>query len=94
MKGDAPNRRFVIEFHNLHFFLDTTRRIDAAIVLQENGETRRRPATWRTTGVSEGNSATLGIENATGTVALRYSFNEAVLAAEPAVKSIRYLPPA
>ena len=45
-------------------------------------------------GRERGNSATLGIENATGTVGLQFSFNQAVLDVEPAVTSIRYRPPA
>ena len=36
--GSAPNRRFVIEWRNVHFFSDTTRRIDVNVVLHENGQ--------------------------------------------------------
>ena len=94
VKGAAPNRRFVIEFRNLHFFLDTTRRIDVAIVLNENGEILTQYRNLADDGRERGNSATLGIENGTGTDALRFSFNEAVLGVEPAVNTIRYRPPA
>ncbi len=36
--GTAPNRRFVVEWRNVRFFGDTTRRIDLNIVLHENGQ--------------------------------------------------------
>ena len=91
--GSAPNRRFVIEWRNVHFFADTTRRVDFNVVLHENGEILTQSRNRADDGRERGNSATIGIENATGTVALRYSFNEAVLAVEPEITSIRYLPP-
>jgi extracellular elastinolytic metalloproteinase len=92
-RGTAPNRRFVIEFRNLHYFNDTTRRVDFNIVLHENGEILTQSRNIANDGREKGNSATIGIENQTGTVALRFSFNEAVLGVEPAVTSIRYRPP-
>ena len=84
----------MIEWRNVHFFSDTTRRIDVNVVLHENGQILTQYRNLADDGRERGNSATLGIENATGTVALRYSFNQAVLDAEPAVTSIRYRPPA
>jgi hypothetical protein len=92
--GTAPNRRFVIEWRNVHFFSDATRRIDANVVLHENGQILTQARNLADDGRERGNSATLGIENAAGTVALRYSFNQAVLDVQPAVTSIRYRPPA
>ena len=91
--GSAPNRRFVIEWRNLRFFSDTTRRIDANVVLHENGEILTQSRNRADDPRERGSSATLGIENQTGTVALQFSFNQSVLAVEPAVTSIRYLPP-
>jgi protocatechuate 3,4-dioxygenase beta subunit len=38
VRGTAPERSFVIEFRNLRFFGDTTRRIDFNVVLHENGD--------------------------------------------------------
>jgi hypothetical protein len=92
--GTAPNRRFVIEWRNVQFFSDATRRIDANVVLHENGQILTQVRNLADDGRERGNSATLGIENAAGTVALRYSFNQAVLDPQPAVTSIRYRPPA
>jgi protocatechuate 3,4-dioxygenase beta subunit len=92
--GSAPNRRFVIEFRNLHYFNDTTgRRVDFNIVLFENGEILTQSRNLSSDGRERGNSATIGIESHTGTDALRFSFNQAVLDTEPAVNSIRYRPP-
>ena len=84
----------MIEWRNVHFFGDTTRRIDVNVVLHENGQILTQSRNLADDVRERGNSATIGIENATGTVALRYSLNQAVLDPEPAVTSIRYRPPA
>jgi hypothetical protein len=93
MRGSAPNRRFVIEFRNVHFFEDTSRRIDFNLVLHENGAILTQFRNIADDGRERGNSATLGLENGTGTDALRFSFNETLLEAEPGVTSVRYTPP-
>ena len=93
VRGSAPNRRFVIEFRNVHYFNDTSRRLDFNIVLHENGEILTQYHNIADDGRERGNSATLGIESDTGTDALRFSFNEPLLEVEPAVTSIRYTPP-
>ena len=92
--GSVPNRRFVIEWRNVHVFGDTGRRLNFNIVLYENGQILTQSRNLADDGRERGNSATLGIENATGTVALQYSFNQPALEPEPAVNSIRYRPPA
>jgi extracellular elastinolytic metalloproteinase len=94
LKGTAPNRRFVIEYRNVHYFSDTTRRIDVSLVLHENGQVQTQTRNLADDGRERGNSATLGIENAAGNIALRFSFNEAVLGVEPGVNTITYQPPA
>jgi hypothetical protein len=91
--GVAPNRTFVIEWRNVHFFGDTTQRLDVSLVLHESGEIVTQARNLADNGRETGNSATLGIENQTGTVGLQYSFNESVLLVEPAVTSVRYRPP-
>ncbi len=88
-----PNRRYLIEFRNVRFSGDLTRRIDFNIVLFENGQILTQYRNLGNDGRERGNSATLGIENHAGTVALRFSFNTAVLEAEPGVTSILYRPP-
>lgn len=91
VSGAAPNREFVIEYRNAGFFTGTER-IDFETVLAESGEISFRyrnlsPAAGRETG----NSATVGIENANGTVAFQYSLNTSVLSD---AQSIRFkLPP-
>jgi subtilisin family serine protease len=77
--GSAPNRSFVLEWRNVRYFGDTTRRIDFEIILHENGQIETQYRNIGNDGREQGNSATLGIENETGTVALQYSFNEAVI---------------
>ena len=94
LKGTAPNRRFVIEYRNVRYLGDTTRRIDVSIVLDESGQILTQTRNLANDGRERGNSATLGIENAAGNVALQFSFNQAVLGVEPAVNTITYRPPA
>ena len=64
--GSAPNRRFVIEFRNVHISSDTTRRVDFNAVLHENGEILTQYRNIADDGRERGNSATIGIENHTG----------------------------
>ena len=90
--GAAPNRQFVLEWRNVRFFGDTTRRVDFEAVLHENGQILTQYRNIANDGRERGNSATLGIENATGTVAFQYSFNESVV--ESPEFAVRYrLPP-
>jgi extracellular elastinolytic metalloproteinase len=94
LKGDAPDRRFVIEFRNVHFGTsDVTRRVDFNTVLFENGQILTQYKNIANDGRERGNSATIGIENHTGTVALMYARNIAILGVQPAVTTIRYVPP-
>jgi hypothetical protein len=91
--GSAPNRRFVIEWRNVHFFGDSTRRIDANVVLHENGRIVSQTRNLADDGRERGNSATIGIENADGTVGIRFGFDEALLRAGPSTNTIQYQPP-
>ena len=86
--GTAPNRSFLVEWRNAAFF-GATGRIDAEIELYESGQVALR---YRNLdgAVEQGNSATVGIEDAAGTVALQYSANTASLSND---QSIRFLPP-
>ena len=76
--GSAPNRRFVIEWRNVHFFGDTTRRIDANVVLHENGRVVSQTRNLADDGRERGNSATIGIEDADGEVGIRFGVQPAV----------------
>jgi hypothetical protein len=73
---------------------DTTRRIDVSIVLDESGQILTQTRNIANDGRERGDSATFGLENAAGNVALQFSFNTPVLGTEPAVNTITYRPPA
>ena len=87
--GTAPNRSFLIEWRNVNFF-NTSLTIDVEAQLNEDGTVITRYRNIGTDPREQGNSATVGIENAAGTVALQYSFNTAVLSD---TQSIRFVPP-
>ena len=71
----------MIEFRNAHIGpSDTTRRVDFNVVLFENGEILTQYRNIADDGRERGNSATIGIENHTGTDALRFAFNQTLLA--------------
>jgi subtilisin family serine protease len=90
--GAAPSRQFVIEWRNVHFFGDATRRVDFEVVLNENGQILTQYRNIASDGREKGNSATIGIENESGTVALQYSFNEATID-DPEFAVLYRLPP-
>jgi N-acetylneuraminic acid mutarotase len=79
LQGSAPNRQFVIEWRNVAFFGDFSRRVDFEVVLYENGRILTQYRNIAADGREQGNSATIGIENAAGNDALQYSFNEATI---------------
>ena len=92
-RGSAPNRRFVIEFRNAHFSGDTTRRVDFNTVLFENGEILTQYRNIADDGRERGNSATLGIENHTGTDALGSRSTRRRSRTSRRSTSVRYRPP-
>jgi N-acetylneuraminic acid mutarotase len=86
----SPNR-FVIEWRNAGFFPPgSPDRLDFEVILYENGQILTQ---YRNVDNSheQGNSATIGIENAAGDDAFQYSFNEASL--NMGQTAIRYLLP-
>ena len=84
--GSAPNRQFVIEWRNVRYF-DYGGRVDFEVILNENGDVQTMYANVAPgDGREMGNSATLGIENAAGSVALQYAFNESVLSSGQAIR--------
>jgi glucose/arabinose dehydrogenase len=72
--GAAPNRRFVIEWRNA-LIAGTTQRVNVAVELHQNGEIWLNYKNLATNNRERGSSATVGIENATGSTGLQYSFN-------------------
>ena len=91
--GSAPDRTFVVEWRNaLILASDSGARVDAEVVLHENGDI---VLNWRNIDENDplerGASATVGIENADGTDALQYIYNSPVLSNG---QSVRFtLPP-
>ena len=84
--GTAPNRQFVIEWRNVTFYDDWSyctyigcvpRRIDFEIVLSETGAITLQYNNIASEGREMGDSATIGVENQSGDVAVQYSFNTA-----------------
>ena len=83
--GTAPNRQFVVEWRNVNIY-HTSLYVSAEIVLSEQGEIAVNYGGISTTNTREqGDSATVGIENATGTVGLGFSVNQPVLRNNTAV---------
>jgi subtilisin family serine protease len=74
--GSAPDRSFVIEWDNVAFLADTSKRVNFEVVLTETGHITFQYQGIDNDGMEEGSSATIGIENAAGDDALQYSFNQ------------------
>lgn len=85
--GTAPNRKFVMEWRDVAVDFNFDTRVTFEVILSEsNGEILFQYLKADATGAS----ATIGIENATGTIGHQYSYNK------PAVKAgmaIRYTIP-
>jgi subtilisin family serine protease len=77
--GVSPNRHFVIEWRNIRSFFDTAQRLSFVAEIGEDGSVTYRYKEVAGSSFEAGSSATIGVENATGTDALQYSLNEAVL---------------
>ncbi|HEY0640739.1 MAG TPA: S8 family serine peptidase [Pseudonocardiaceae bacterium] len=89
--GTAPNRLFAVEWRNAALFGATAQRVDLLAELHENGQIVLRYRNLDPGSAEErGGSATVGIENPAGTVALQYSLNTAALSD---AQAIRFRPP-
>ena len=75
----SPPSAFTIEWRNVAFFGDFTDRVNFEVTLYANGRILTQYTNVGGTTRQQGDSATIGIENAGGTDALQYSFNEAVI---------------
>ncbi|QAT83776.1 S8A family peptidase [Corallococcus coralloides] len=84
-RGVAPTRQFVIEWRNVTFYSDQTSRVSFEVVLSENGEVLMQYRDIGDSSLERGGSATVGIENESGTVALMTSFNTPAVSAERAI---------
>jgi hypothetical protein len=77
--GTAPNRTFVVEWRNVRSFFDTAQRLSFTAEISENGSVVYRYKDVAGSSFEAGSSATIGLENATGTDAFQYSLNTPVL---------------
>lgn len=77
--GTAPDRRFVIEWRDVAFCCVSAERVRFEVVLYEDGRILTQYAQIDDNRMERGESATVGIENESGTVALQYASEQPVL---------------
>ncbi|GAB3848865.1 PQQ-dependent sugar dehydrogenase [Dactylosporangium cerinum] len=82
--GTAPNRQFVIEWRNVYIYGNTSRRLTFEAILSETGDVITN-YTNLDNDFERGSVATVGIENADGSVGLPYSVNTPKLQSGTAV---------
>jgi subtilisin family serine protease len=83
--GTAPHRKFVVEWRNVRSFFDTAQRLSFVAEISEDGSIVYRYKDVEGTSYESGSSATIGLENATGTDAFQYSLNTSVLTSGTAI---------
>nr|MDT0661637.1 carboxypeptidase regulatory-like domain-containing protein [Micromonospora sp. DSM 115978] len=86
--GSAPNRSYVVEWRNVGFRPTNAQRLTFEVIFHEDGRIAFHYGAMSTP-TQQGAGATVGLENASGTVAALYSFQEATLTAN---SSITYTP--
>ncbi|MGW6685210.1 S8 family serine peptidase [Streptomyces sp. NPDC054961] len=77
--GTAPHRQYVIEWREVSHWSAQADRFSFSAAIGEDGTVRYSYKGTGGTGIKGGSTATVGVENATGTGAYRYSFNTAVI---------------
>ncbi|MGV9316874.1 S8 family serine peptidase [Streptomyces sp. NPDC003691] len=77
--GTAPNRAYVVEWRNVVHWSAQADKFSFSAVIGEDGRVTYHYKGTTGTGLRGGSSATVGVENATGTDAFLYSFNSAGL---------------
>jgi hypothetical protein len=77
--GSAPHRKFIIEWRNVRSFFDSSQRVTFAAELGEDGSIVYRYKDVNGSSFATGTSASIGIENETGTVGFEYSFEQGVV---------------
>lgn len=83
--GTAPNRQFVIEWRNVAFCCEAGERLSFEIVLFEDGRILTQYDGVEANDRERGISATIGIEDDEGSVALQYAFSQTVVTSGLAV---------
>ncbi|MFC0529061.1 carboxypeptidase regulatory-like domain-containing protein [Phytohabitans kaempferiae] len=78
--GTAPNRQFIVEWRNVLSFQDTANtRVSFEVILHEQGDIE---IVWDGVDVNfyeQGGEATVGVENADGTLAVQYTYRHPVI---------------
>lgn len=77
--GEAPDRTYVVEWRDIAFLAEERLTVSFEVVLHEGGEIQLQYLTAGPEPMQRGDSATVGIEDATGTIGLQYSYDQAVL---------------
>ncbi len=77
--GTAPHRSYVVEWRNVSHYTDENQRLSIVAAIGEDGSVTYRYKDVSGIGLEAGSSATIGLENATGTVGFAYSFNTAAV---------------
>ena len=85
IRGSAPQRQLLVEWHNVATAEGSDERFSAEVLLAENG-----PISFDYTGLESpaehGADALVGVENPEGDLAVTYSYHEASLSNDTAVK--------
>ncbi|SCL34094.1 Glucose/arabinose dehydrogenase, beta-propeller fold [Micromonospora rhizosphaerae] len=89
--GTAPNRRFIVEWRNVRFWANSSARVTFESIFEEGtGIISFAYSGIDASPLEQGGEATVGIENADGSVALAYSYNQ------PRLRSgdvVQFVPP-
>ncbi|GAA3812986.1 hypothetical protein GCM10022206_59340 [Streptomyces chiangmaiensis] len=75
-RGTAPHRQIVVEWRNVRFSSAATSRVTFAAVIGEDGSVSYHYKDIGTGNFEDGDGATIGLENETGTDALLFSYNQ------------------
>jgi hypothetical protein len=77
--GTAPNRKYIVEWRNVYSYEDPTTRVSFEVIFDEAGGFTFAYTDQEGTYLELGGGATIGIENAAGTVALPYTYRHPAL---------------
>ncbi|WP_416900842.1 carboxypeptidase regulatory-like domain-containing protein [Micromonospora echinospora] len=81
ISGTAPNRQWVVEWRNVHLYGDTATRATFEVIFSEGGDiTLAYAGIDPAKPVEQGAEATVGIEDASGSIGFQYLHREARLA--------------
>ncbi|MFC8849458.1 MULTISPECIES: carboxypeptidase regulatory-like domain-containing protein [unclassified Micromonospora] len=81
ISGTAPNRQWVVEWRNVHAYGDTNTRTTFEVIFSEGGDvTLAYSGIDPTKPIERGGEATVGIENADGSIGFQYLHRENWLA--------------